>query len=281
MIVPRTPVARDAVARHYGTLDRFYRDLWGEHVHHGLWRTGHETPEAAAVALAEHVIAALDPRAGDRVVDVGCGYGGTARLLAQRGVQVTGVTITPEQATYAQSLADGTGNPRYLVGDWLANDLPDAAFDGAIAIESTEHMADLPRCFAEIARVLRPGGRVVVCAWLASARAGTLAVRLLLEPICREGRLAGLGTASEYRTFLEDVGLHVEREEDLTTQVRRTWTVCAARLTRALLRDASYRRTILDPAFEDRIFALTLARIWLAYRAGAMRYGVFVAQKAG
>jgi tocopherol O-methyltransferase len=40
MIVPRTVQTAESVARHYDTLDRFYREIWGEHVHHGLWRGG-------------------------------------------------------------------------------------------------------------------------------------------------------------------------------------------------------------------------------------------------
>src|SRR3978361_1598672 len=50
--------------------------------------------------------------------------------------------------------------------DWLDNGLPDAAFDRAYAIESSEHMVDKARFFSEAWRVLKPGGRLVVCAWL-------------------------------------------------------------------------------------------------------------------
>lgn len=51
MITPRKIPTVESVARHYDELDIYYRDLWGEHVHHGLWRTGRETPEAACEQL--------------------------------------------------------------------------------------------------------------------------------------------------------------------------------------------------------------------------------------
>src|SRR5262245_40864179 len=73
-----------------------------------------------------------------------------------------------------------------------------ASFDVVIAIESSEHMANLEEFFAEAARVLKPGGRFVVCAWLSKESPPAWERRLLLEPICREGRLRGMGSAAEY-----------------------------------------------------------------------------------
>src|SRR5258708_36268948 len=55
MIIPNGKVDSAAVAAHYDNLDRYYRELWGEHVHHGLWRTGRETPETAVRQLIDLV----------------------------------------------------------------------------------------------------------------------------------------------------------------------------------------------------------------------------------
>ena len=79
-------------------------------------------------------------------------------------------------------------------------------------------------------------------------------VRHLLEPICREGRLPGLGSEHEYRALLEAAGLVVGGAEDLTARVRRTWPVCLRRLAAGLLRDPTYRRFLLDRAHGDRVF---------------------------
>ena len=280
MITSNRPFAADAPARHYDELDRFYRELWGEHVHHGLWTTGEESPAEAAVALARRVADRIGARPAMRVCDVGCGYGGTARLLAaEHGCEVTALTVSRAQYDHAVRADAFAHNPTYLLRDWLDNRQPDASFDAVIAIESTEHMADLRRCIAEVARVLRPGGRAVICAWLAAEHATRAQERHLLEPICREGRLAGLGTESEYRLLLEEAGLAVTAGEDLSRRVARTWPVCMRRLAAGLVRDASYRRFLLTASNADRVFALTLVRLWLAYGTGAMRYVLFVARK--
>ncbi|HEX2087781.1 MAG TPA: methyltransferase domain-containing protein, partial [Solirubrobacteraceae bacterium] len=252
------------VARHYDSLDELYRRVWGDHVHHGLWTTGRESPEAAARALAERVADEARAGAGDAVVDVGCGYGATARLLArERGATVTGLTVSPAQARAAEA-AEGVA---IVVRDWLANDLPDAAFDAAIAIESLSHMPDKPRVFGELARVVKPGGRVVIVDWLARERPRALERRLLLEPICAEGRLPALHAAGEYAAFLREAGLAVTGFEDLTARAVRTWSVVARRLPAVLARDPR----LVARAWPERAFLPSLLRIPLAERTGALR----------
>jgi tocopherol O-methyltransferase len=61
--------------------------------------------------------------------------------------------------------------------------------------------------------------------------------------------------------------------------VRRTWSVCARRLAGRLLTDGYYRRFPLDPAQRHRAFALAVSLLWLAYRTGAMRYGMLTARR--
>ena len=98
------------MASHYDELDRFYREIWGEHVHHGLWLRGDETQAQAVRQLAELVAREAAVEKGTRVVDIGCGYGATARLLAEElGAEVTGMTISEAQHTIAVARCAGTG----------------------------------------------------------------------------------------------------------------------------------------------------------------------------
>jgi tocopherol O-methyltransferase len=280
MIFPRTVQTAEAVARHYDALDRFYREIWGEHVHHGLWRTGGETPLAAVEALTALVAERLALEPGDAVCDVGCGYGGTSRLLADRwGCQVTGLTLSDKQIAYANS-AHPRANPRLIRQDWLTNDFADSSFDAVLSIESSEHMVDKQHFFAEVARTLKPGGRFATCVWLSSERPSPAAINHLLEPICREGRLPSMGSETEYRAMIADAGLVLSGFEDITRFVWKTWWLCLVRAAKGVLTEKSYRTFLLDPANGDRLFAITLLRILIAYRTGAMRYGVFWARKA-
>ncbi|MCU1517612.1 MAG: SAM-dependent methyltransferase, partial [Pseudarthrobacter sp.] len=104
-------------------------------------------------------------------------------------------------------------------------------------------------------------------------------VRHLLEPICREGRLPSMGTREEYEAMAMAAGFEVAGYEDVSSRVARTWTICARLLVKALLVDRESRRLALGA--RNRIFVLSIPRLILAYRTGAMRYGIFTLSKAG
>ena len=279
MIESSLPMPRDEVARHYDQLDRFYREIWGDHVHHGLWLTGKETSDEATRNLTDAVVARAQLAPGMTLCDVGCGYGQTSRIIArEQQVKVTGLTVSPAQHQYALSVTQPSADSTtFLLEDWLHNERPSASFDALIAIESTEHMADKVRVFTEAARVVKPGGRLVVCAWLANENLKPWEQRHLIEPICREGRMPGMGTETEYKRWMTDAGFEVRAADDVSMQVARTWPICAWRFFLGVLRKPSYVRFLLDPKNDNRIFALTMLRLWLAYHRGAMRYVIFSA----
>lgn len=270
------------VAAHYDDLDRYYRGLWGEHVHHGLFDARGMSPEAATRRLIAVVAEGARVGPGSDVCDVGCGYGGTARVLAgEYRARVTALTVSSAQFAYARRVGPDpdAGGPRYLLCDWLRNDLDAASFDALVAIESSEHMPVLAAFFDEAARVLRPGGRMVVCAWLTRDRLRGWERRHLIGPICREGRLRGMETAGVYDDLARSAGLEPVAFRDVSRQVKATWPMCVRRVAGVLMTDPASRRFLLRDGGPNRVFALTLFRIWLAYEVGAMRYGILTYEK--
>jgi tocopherol O-methyltransferase len=277
MIVASEPQSMEAVALHYDELDVFYREIWGRHVHHGLWQTGRETQEEAADLLVDRLAERLALRPGQNVCDVGCGYGETALRLADRnGVQVTGLTISPVQAEHASLSIRNAPMVTIACQDWLSNTFRDEAFDAVYSIESSEHMVDKNRFFTEAWRTLRPGGRLGLYAWLAREGTRPWEVRYLLEPICREGRLPSIGTENNYCDMAQKAGFTVELVDDLSRSVRRTWTICARRVAMKLVLEPAYRRFVRDKGAANRIFVVTLLRLVVAYRTGSMRYCLFI-----
>jgi tocopherol O-methyltransferase len=279
-VLPRVAQGKTDVRDHYDELDRAYREIWGEHVHHGYWQTGRETPIEAVEALIDLVADRLGLRPGMRICDIGCGYGATGDYLARHyDVAVSGLTISSAQAKIAASRRPVAGVLDYLQGDWLTNGFADARFDASFAIESSEHMVDKHAFFAQAFRTLRPGGRLVVCAWLARTRPARWETRHLLEPICREGRLPGMGSREDYETLAAAAGFEAICFDDIGQAVRRTWSICARRLLGKLAGDPYYRGLVLSRGTRNRSFILSVPRLMLALRTGAMRYGVFVWHK--
>ncbi len=123
-----------------------------------------------AVAAAERdpagYFAYLDVHEGSHVLDAGCGLGDTARLIARLvgpAGSVTGVDNSVTMIQEAQRRSTGGTLPVvFQRGDIMALDLPTAAFDRVRAAQVLQHIADPRRAVAELARVTRPGGRVVV-----------------------------------------------------------------------------------------------------------------------
>lgn len=277
MIAPRTIPGPDAVADHYNELDPWYRAIWGEHVHHGLFEGRGDSIAEATERLIVRLAEALDIQPGETCCDVGCGYGGTARYLAVKfNTHVTGVTLSQAQAGFAQTL--DVPNVDIRVGDFLDSALEPDAFDAAYSVESSEHFADKLALFREMRRILKPDGRVAIAAWLARENPGAFQTRHLLEPICREGRLPGMGTRSEYESMLADAGFTDIAYTDLSRQVPRTWTLVIRRIVARLFTDPE-ARAFLRSRPRNLEFGLSLFRIRAAYALGAMQYGLFTARK--
>lgn len=280
MILPRLSISEADIAQHYDELDRFYLEIWGEHVHHGLWVTGDESVETAVRQLVDLVAAEADVMPDARICDIGAGYGAAARQLAlDYGAQVTALTISPMQHEYARRHVPSGARLEYVLGDWLHNEFPPDHFDVVYAIECASHMSDPARFISEAGRVLKPGGRLVVCAWVAAEEPSSRDVKHLLEPICREGRLAHLSTAREYVELLENARLVLSGFQDLSRHVRKTWTICLRRTLSRTMSRASYMQYLLSRRATNRIFLVTMLRIWMAYRRGAIRYILFRATK--
>ncbi len=275
MIAPEQPVSEAAIADHYDELDPFYRDIWGQHVHHGLWLNGNETSEEAVRKLVELVAQKAELRRDERVIDIGCGYGASARLLAENyGAAVTAITMSAVQYAFAQGTAPGP-ELTYILGNWYSLEFASDSFDLAIAIESGEHMPDKVEFARRAYRVLRPGGRFVLCAWLSADRVSKWQTDFLMRPICVGGRIPNLATGQEYIDAVTKAGFQAAGSQDLTGQVKRTWSIAIRRFVERGFQDRRYRSFLFNRSIRNRIFAFTVVRIWLAYQVGAMQYRIF------
>ena len=101
----------------------------------------------------------LEIRAGEQILDLGCGNGWATRMLAQAapGVGAVGVDVSPAMVARAEELHPLRIRARYEVGSFEALDFPDRRFDRAFSMEALYYATDLERALAEVHRVLKPG----------------------------------------------------------------------------------------------------------------------------
>jgi MPBQ/MSBQ methyltransferase len=162
-----------SVAQSYDewTQDGILEFYWGEHIHLGHYGS---PPRRKDFLQAKHDFVhemvrwggldRLPP--GTTVLDVGCGIGGSSRILARDyGFEVVGITISPQQVKRAQALTPPDLKARFQVDDALNLSFPDASFDVVWSVEAGPHMPDKARYAQEMLRVLKPGGILVVADW--------------------------------------------------------------------------------------------------------------------
>ena len=153
------------------TKDKLLERLWGEHIHLGFYFSGRNNIDfrQAKVQFVHELVkwSGLDklPK-GSRVLDVGCGIGGSSRILAKYyGFNVTGITISPAQVKRAIELTPTGVNCKFQVMDALNLRFEDGSFDAIWSVEAGAHMNDKNKFADEMLRTLRPGGYLALADW--------------------------------------------------------------------------------------------------------------------
>ncbi len=218
----------DEIVAYYDETWLDYRLLWLNRtnlsVHFGY---ADETTRGHASALL-NMNRVLADRAGiapsQRVLDAGCGVGGSSLWLAeQRGAQVIGITPVASQVARARRFAARRGlgdRVAFEQADYTCTPFPGESFDVVWALESLCHAADKSAFYREAARLLRPGGRLVVAEYIRAARPlGDSGERLLHEWL--DGwAIRDLDTRAEHERHAAAAGLADFRLDDVTAHTR-------------------------------------------------------------
>jgi tocopherol O-methyltransferase len=260
------------IAEHYDSLAFIYRNFWGDHIHHGLFFTGKESPQEAQERMVDECVRKLGPHVLERVLDVGCGHGGTlVRLVKVHGVtQAVGLTLSGKQAKLARENAQKAGFAEQITivqQDAEQYEFPPDAFDLVWTMESSEHFQDKPAYCHNVAKTLRPGGKLLLAAWtgsMQSERVREVAQRFLCPAI---------QTADDYAAQIEAAGLKLGTREELREAVVPTWEIC-----QEYAANAGPMVALLPKAAREFIAGIPV--ILDAYRSGDLGYTVMSAVKS-
>ncbi|MFE1035906.1 methyltransferase domain-containing protein [Streptomyces sp. NPDC058807] len=244
--------------------DRFSKltlgNTGGANLHYGYWLSpdGTETFEQAAAQLTALMIEqARLPEAG-HLLDVGCGIGGPAVHLARvSDARVTGITVSHEQVALANDLAatwNLTDRVRFEYADAMQLPYDDDTFDAAWLLESIIHMPDRGHALGEVARVVRPGGRVVFTD-LCEREPLTEAEQSTVDAFFQAAKMSPMVTLDSYPRLVREAGLVLDEVMDITANVM--W-----RSTQELSRQMREARVEIEEKYgDDPAYQLDPARL--------------------
>jgi tocopherol O-methyltransferase len=266
--------AVDKIQEHYDIASPYYQKLWGNHLHHGYYETGRESKEEAAEKLIELLAERSRLSYGSRVLDVGCGMGGSAIWLAENlGCEVTGISISPIQIRMATEASRGMRNrPTFVVED--ANQLSvKGSFDIVWVVEALSHLSERGDFFRKAAELLVAGGKICEAAWLKDDCLREEDEEKYIRPI-EKGMLVSLPDLSEYKRHIDDNGLRLLHYEDISAKVAATWDLCLG-----MIKDKTVWQLASRHGKEFTAFLKSFKAMRAGFRSGRFRYALMVIEK--
>lgn len=288
-----------SVAREYDawTQDGILEYYWGEHIHLGYYtkeemEKGYKKKDfiQAKYDFVDEMMKlggiSKFEDSNAKVLDVGCGVGGTSRYLAKNlgpNAEVTGITLSPNQVKRAGELAieQGVPNANFRVMNALEMEFPDNSFDIVWACESGEHMPDKEAYINEMMRVLKPGGKFVMATWCQ-----------------RDDRLKPFDNKDKrdlkflYEEWTHPYFISIEKYAELIEATGLMEKPATADWVDETI--ASWRHSIWVGVYDPRGFIFKpnkyykcvrdgycLERMHRAFKRGLMQYGMFAARKKG
>ena len=212
--------ARDAeaISKHYDVSNTFYEYVLGPSMAYtcAVFPKPDSGLDEAQQEKFDLVARKLDLQPGMRLLDVGCGWGGMAMHAAKHyGVEVTAITLSEEQSSWARQAVEAAGlsGVRVLHGDY--RDAPGEDYDAVSSIGLLEHVGvrNYPAYFALLRDKLRPGGRLLNhCITRPDNRSSAMPGAFIDRYVFPDGELTGSGRII---SAAQDAGLEVRHEENL------------------------------------------------------------------
>jgi cyclopropane-fatty-acyl-phospholipid synthase len=249
----------EAIHHHYDVSNAFYEWVLGPSMTYtcAVYPTAGATLEEAQQNKYRLVFEKLRLQPGDRLLDVGCGWGGMVRYAARRGVRVIGATLSAEQAKWAQKAIEDEGlAERAEVRHSDYRDVRETGFDAVSSIGLTEHIGvkNYPSYFGFLKSKLRPGGLLLNhCITRHDNKQTSFAGGFTDRYVFPDGELTGSGRIV---TEIQEAGFEVLHEENFRHHYAMT------------LRD--WCRNLVEH-WDDAVaeVSLPIAKVWGLYMAAS------------
>ncbi len=207
-----------------------YRAVWLNQAtlakHFGYWEPHIRNHAESLLNMNKQVAARVNPKPGERVLDAGCGVGGSCIWLARTfGLNTVGISLSEKELERARRYAKERGleaQCTFEVQDFVATTFPDRSFDIVWAQESFCHAMDKGAWMKEMFRLLKPGGRLVIEDWFRTRRPYHPADEALYREWLAGWAIDDLATKNEVLADAEAAGFANVRLDDITPHIIRS-----------------------------------------------------------
>jgi len=257
--------------------DLFYREVWGgQDIHVGLYASESESIAAASRRTVERMVDLAGPWTPEtRVIDLGAGYGGSMRYIAERfesrcvALNLSDVENDRNRRMNREAGLDDRID--VVEGDFASLDFADASFDRAWSQEAFLHSGEREKVLAETARVLRPGGKLVFTDPMQADDVSPDSLQAIYDRL----HLESLASPSFYRSTLSELGLEEVAFEENPDQLARHY----ARVREVLVeKTGELREKGVDEDYIEQMKA-GLTHWVEGGRNGILTWGIFVFEK--
>jgi tocopherol O-methyltransferase len=272
------------ISHFYNRSTPLWLEVWGEHMHHGHYGADGKARKEARQAqedLIRELLAWSQVPSARRVLDAGCGVGGSARFLARQfGASVLGLTLSEVQAARAAGYNRQEGlesQVRIETRDMMSLGPADGSFDLVWSMESAEHIADKAAMLRSFHERLEPGGRLALATWCVRVDPPAFSPRerRIHDRICRLYHLPPMVSRETLRRQAESAGFQEVETEN--------WGAAVAPFWMEVLRSAFSLRSLaglIRGGWPTLKGAWAMQFMIYGYRMGLIEFAVLRGRKA-
>jgi tocopherol O-methyltransferase len=269
----------EKVRKFYDLGSPLYFEVYGKHIHDGYYITGRESKQEAQENLTSLLAGKARLKKGLKILDVGCGVGGSSVWLAENlDATTVGITISPVQVEIARKLAE----ERKVTSSFLLMDAEKMAFDDNFdviwVLAAITHLQNQQDFIKLATRFLKTGGKFIIFDWMLNEHITDVLNDRHIKPVSERMLLSNLYPLNTYLKWFIDNGYRITYAEDVTDNTIKTWDDALSVIKEpAILKLAS--RIIKEELGEVVGFLKSIRAMKLAMQKGKLTSGIVIAEK--